>query len=268
MFSVFWLLQTAVAIYIAIWFHVAGSRLSLFKWLVLTALYLKQVSLKAPETSNIVSASFVFRMARHLEADSILLSCGHTLPSLADTTRINATPTNSIIFHGLLTRYVKLRVVHTPEMPGTIFPSLTSKETASYRPRHASRYVRHARAVMYVGIANPRWRGKRSRHSCQARGPLRSVCCRSRGGQNIGVIEIMVMPSIWRANQRSICYFSGGNPYNSHVINMIYAVRLKSSLIQNHKNATKYDKLKCATDVDKLYPNRTHYQQKALEFID
>ena len=209
-------------------------------------------------------------MARHLEADSILLYCGHTVSSLADTTRINATPTNSIIFHGLLTRYVTLRVVDMPEMPGTIFPWLTSKETASYRPRHASRYVRHARAVMYVGIANPRWRGKRSRHSYQARGPLRSVCCRSREGQNSGVIEIMVMPSIWRANQRSICYCSGGNPYKSQVINIIYAVRLKSrvNFIQNHKNVTKYDILKCATDVDKLYPNRTQYQQKALEFID
>ena len=31
--------------------------------------------------------------------------------------------------------------------------------------RHTSRHVRHARTVMYVGIANPRWRVKHSRHS-------------------------------------------------------------------------------------------------------
>ena len=49
-------------------------------------------------------------------------------------------------------------------MPGK-FPrhAPTSKETASQRPLYASRHVRHACAVMHVGIANLRWRGKRSR---------------------------------------------------------------------------------------------------------
>ena len=37
--------------------------------------------------------------------------------------------------------------------------------------RHASRHVRHARAVMHVGITIPRWRGKRSRHSRRMRNP-------------------------------------------------------------------------------------------------
>ena len=50
-------------------------------------------------------------------------------------------------------------------------PPPTSKETASERSRHASRHVRHARAVMHVGIANPRWRGKRSWHSRRMRNP-------------------------------------------------------------------------------------------------
>ena len=40
------------------------------------------------------------------------------------------------------------------------------------RSRHASRHARHARALMHVGIANPRWRGKRSRHSRRMRNPL------------------------------------------------------------------------------------------------
>ena len=54
---------------------------------------------------------------------------------------------------------------HAPRMPGTFSPPPVSQETASYRSRHASRHVRHARAVMHVGIADLRWHGKRSRHS-------------------------------------------------------------------------------------------------------
>ena len=69
-----------------------------------------------------------------------------------------------IIGHGPLTRYVKLRVAHVPGLPGTFSPPTTSKETASQRSQHASRHVRHARAVMHAGIANPRWWGKLSRH--------------------------------------------------------------------------------------------------------
>ena len=60
---------------------------------------------------------------------------------------------------GRLTRYVTLRVAHAPGMPGTFSPPPTSKEIASYRFRHASRHVRDARAVMHVGIDNPRWLG-------------------------------------------------------------------------------------------------------------
>ena len=36
---------------------------------------------------------------------------------------------------------------------------------------HASRHVRHARAVMHVAIANPRWRGKVRGHSRRMRKP-------------------------------------------------------------------------------------------------
>ena len=56
-------------------------------------------------------------------------------------------------------------------MPETISPPPTSKETASYRSQHASPHVRHERAVMHVGIANSRWRGKRFRHSRRMRNP-------------------------------------------------------------------------------------------------
>ena len=48
---------------------------------------------------------------------------------------------------------------------GKVSPPPTSKETTSQRSRYAPRHVRHTRALMHVGIANPRWRGKRSRDS-------------------------------------------------------------------------------------------------------
>ena len=75
-------------------------------------------------------------------------------------------------------------------------PPPTSKETAGKRSRHASRHVRHARAVMHVGITYLRWRRKRFRHSQRmrtrnftylVRGPwdkLRSFPC--------------VVPQMWR----------------------------------------------------------------------
>ena len=56
-------------------------------------------------------------------------------------------------------------------MRGTFSPPTASNETANQRSRHASWHVRHACAVMHVGIANPRRRGKRSRHSRRMRSP-------------------------------------------------------------------------------------------------
>ena len=38
------------------------------------------------------------------------------------------------------------------------------KEPAGKRSRHGSRHVRHVRAVMHIGIANPWWPRTRSRH--------------------------------------------------------------------------------------------------------
>ena len=73
--------------------------------------------------------------------------------------------------HGPLARYVKLWVAHVPGMPGTFSPWPTSKETASWRSRLASRRVRDTRAVMHVGIANPRWQGNFSQQSRRMRKP-------------------------------------------------------------------------------------------------
>ena len=76
-------------------------------------------------------------------------------------------PTTGVIlrqvqYHGPLTRYIKLRVALAPGMPGKFSPPPTSNETAGYRD---------ARAVMHVGIVNPRFLGKRSRHSRRMRNP-------------------------------------------------------------------------------------------------
>ena len=64
----------------------------------------------------------------------------------------------------------KLQLAHAPGIPGMFYPP-TSKETASYRSRHALRHMRDARAVMHVSIPNRRWLGKRSRHSRRIHNP-------------------------------------------------------------------------------------------------
>ena len=61
--------------------------------------------------------------------------------------------------NGSLTRYAKLRVAHAPGISEALSPPPILNETASWQSRHESRHVRRARAVMHVGIANPRWRG-------------------------------------------------------------------------------------------------------------
>ena len=78
---------------------------------------------------------------------------------------------------------------------GNVSPPPTSKETASLRSRHASRHVRHARAVMHTGIANPRRRGKRSRYSWRMRNiiyanlAIASYHTSSKPGMNWRVME-------------------------------------------------------------------------------
>ena len=50
--------------------------------------------------------------------------------------------------HGPLARYVKLRVAHASGMPRSFSPPPISKETASYRFRHSSQHVHHARNII------------------------------------------------------------------------------------------------------------------------
>ena len=54
---------------------------------------------------------------------------------------------------------------------GNVFPATDFKRNYQLTIRHAPRHVIQARAVIRVGIANPRWRGKYSRHSRRMRNP-------------------------------------------------------------------------------------------------
>ena len=76
--------------------------------------------------------------------------------------------------HGPLTRYVKLWVAHAPGMQGTFFLGhrLQRKPLVTDSGMHHvnGTCVRHV-PVMYVRIAYPRLRGKRSRHSRHMRNP-------------------------------------------------------------------------------------------------
>ena len=106
----------------------------------------------------------------HLHYDNVICaSCGVNV--MAKSRQHNCVFTDGRGKQSAPTRYSKLRVVHAPGNAENVSPPPTSKETAFKRTRHASRHVRHARAVMHVGIANPRWRGKRSRHSRRMRSP-------------------------------------------------------------------------------------------------
>ena len=129
------------------------------------------------------------RLANYKQINVIINNCQHNThsrllsieradwPKLFDmfeahvaNTRQRQLPVKSLC-HEPFTRYMKLRVAHAPGKPGIFSPPPTSKETTSQRSRHASRHVRRARTVVHVGIANPRWRGKRSRHSRRMRNP-------------------------------------------------------------------------------------------------
>ena len=56
--------------------------------------------------------------------------------------------------------------------------------------------MRDARAVMRVGVANPQWRGKRSRHSLRMRNPQLYVSGKRPTGMSrvlLGFIEYMML---------------------------------------------------------------------------
>ena len=71
---------------------------------------------------------------------------------------------SSGVLHRPLTRYAKSRVAHAPGMPRTFSPPLQRKPLVNDPGMHT-------RAMMHVGTAKPRWRGKRSRYYRRMRNP-------------------------------------------------------------------------------------------------
>ena len=78
---------------------------------------------------------------------------------------------SNLSLHGPLSRYVKLWVAHTPEMPGTFSPS----PWVSDPDMHHGACVTHVPWCMPGSLASSflwsRWRGKRSRHYRRMRNP-------------------------------------------------------------------------------------------------
>ena len=118
------------------------------------------------------------------QRERTLMGHAHILWVLLSAARIAVRALNCITYHGPLTRYVKLQVAHAPGMPGTFSPAADFKGNRKLAIPTCITAVRDARAVMHVGIAHLRWRGKRSRHSrrmrtCNfaylARGPCRGA---------------------------------------------------------------------------------------------
>ena len=132
------------------------------------------------------------------------------------------------LWHRPLVRYVKLRFAHAPGILGTFSPSPTSKRTASLRSRHTSRHVRHARAVMAVGIAIPCWRGKRSRHSRRMRNPQFYVS---------GKRSMDDYTDDYRCNIDSGLTCSTGQHFNEkHLLNIIQITACQMMLSWSMKN--------------------------------
>ena len=83
----------------------------------------------------------------------------------------NARKCICLLDHGIPARYVKLRVVHAPGMPGTFSPPSLASDP----------YMHHGTCVTHVtwctsgsqtsGFLWSQWRGKRSRHSRRMRNP-------------------------------------------------------------------------------------------------
>ena len=94
----------------------------------------------------------------------------------------------TVVSHGPLVRYVKLRVAHALGMPGTLTPP----------PRFSDPDMHHGTCVTHVPWCMPgsltsgffwsRWRGKRSRHSRRMRNPRFCVS----GKRSIGAMTSVI----------------------------------------------------------------------------
>ena len=75
------------------------------------------------------------------------------------------------VFHGLLTRYVKLRVVQAPGMPGTFSPSTRVRDSNMHHGTCVTHVPWCMPGSLTTGFLWNRWQGKRSWHSRRMRNP-------------------------------------------------------------------------------------------------
>ena len=119
--------------------------------------------------------------------------------------------------HGPLTRYAELQIAHAQRKPLVNHPA---KEIASKPTRYASQHVRHARDMMHVGIANPRWRGKRFRHPRRMRNPQLYISSKRPMGNYFRFIH---MPLCVNVYSRLILHHYSNSRFQSHPHVMIWS---------------------------------------------
>ena len=76
-----------------------------------------------------------------------------------------------MLHHGPLARYVKLRVVHAPRMPGTFSPPPRVSVPGMYHGTCATQVSWCMPGSLTSGVLWSRWRGNHSRHSQRMRNP-------------------------------------------------------------------------------------------------
>ena len=96
------------------------------------------------------------------------------------------------MYHGPLSRYVKLRVAHAPGMPGTFSPPPRVNDPDMHHGTCVTHVPRCMSGSLTSGFHWGRWRGKRSRHSRCMRKPQFNVSGKRPVLMLYGVIVCMV----------------------------------------------------------------------------
>ena len=89
-----------------------------------------------------------------------------------------------LCFHGPLTRYVKLRIVHVPGMPGTLSPPAPVSDPDMHHGTWVTHVPLYMPGSLSSGFLWRRWWEKRSRHSRRMRNPwlkylTKALCIRT-----------------------------------------------------------------------------------------
>ena len=142
-------------------------------------------------------------------------------------------------------------------------PPPISKETASWRSRHASRHVRDARAVMHVGIAYLRWRGKRSRHSRRMRTRSFTYLARGPWGTCRYIYHVVQRPSerATKTQYGQVDLHRDKRRYNI-ITKRVWGVRNRTRYWQTNKQTRDWSGERCQSyDEKSIHHTRWKYQE-------